>query len=112
MRDILDGPLKNRTFLYTMGLFFGVISFVRKLAVAFFIWMIGIILSKIGYVAGEAQPDGVLLGSRLLHAEGVAVVLLLSMVGAYLLPMTRKRHAALKEAIEKKKRAGNGIRNP
>jgi GPH family glycoside/pentoside/hexuronide:cation symporter len=85
------------------GLFFGVISFVRKLAVAFFIWMIGIVLSKIGYVAGQVQPDGVLLGIRLLYAEGVAFFLLLSMVGAYLLPMTRKRHAALKEAIQQKK---------
>ena len=85
------------------GLYFGVISFVRKLAVAFFIWMIGIVLSKIGYVAGQAQPDGVLLGIRLLYAEGVAFFLLLSMVGAYFLPMTRKRHAALKEAIQQKK---------
>jgi GPH family glycoside/pentoside/hexuronide:cation symporter len=85
------------------GLFFGVISFVRKLAVAFFIWMIGIVLSQIGYVAGQAQPDSVLLGIRLLYAEGVAFFLLLSIVGAYLLPMTRKRHKALKLAIQQKK---------
>jgi GPH family glycoside/pentoside/hexuronide:cation symporter len=85
------------------GLFFGVISFVRKLAVAFFIWMIGIVLSKIRYVAGQPQPDGVLLGIRLLYAEGVAFFLLLSIVGAYLLPMTRKRHEALKTAIQLKK---------
>ena len=33
----------------------------------------------------------------------VAVFLLLSIVGAYLLPMTRKRHEALKLAIQQKK---------
>lgn len=65
--------------------------------------MIGIVLSKIGYVAGQTQPDGVLLGIRLLYAEGVAFFLLLSIVGAYLLPMTRKRHEALKAAIQLKK---------
>ncbi len=51
------------------------LPFKIKLAVAFFIWMIGIVLSKIGYVAGQVQPDGVLLGIRLLYAESIKEIL-------------------------------------
>lgn len=84
------------------GLFFGVISFARKSTVALFIWFIGIILSLVGYVPDQVQTEHALFGIRLLYAAGVAFFLFLSVLGAYFLPMTRKRHELLKQAIRLK----------
>lgn len=92
-----------KTGLRREGLYFGVISFFRKFSVALAMWFIGIVLSQIGYTAGAVQTESTLLGIRLLYAEGVAFFLLLSVIGAYFLPMNRKRHEALKEAIQLKK---------
>ncbi|MCP4754194.1 MAG: MFS transporter [Proteobacteria bacterium] len=84
------------------GLYVGLILFSRKISVAVVLWLIGIVLSKIGYVPGQEQTETAILGIRLLYAEGTAFFLIVSMVLAYLLPMTRRRHQALKEAIQLK----------
>ncbi len=84
------------------GLYVGVILFSRKFSVAFVLWIVGLVLSWSGYIPNQPQSDQAILGIRLLYAEGTAFFLLLSVGLAYLLPMTRKRHAALKEAIELK----------
>ncbi|HDP80808.1 MAG TPA: MFS transporter, partial [Spirochaetes bacterium] len=81
------------------GLYFGVISFSRKIAVALSVWLVGIALSAVGYVPDAPQSEGALFGIRAMYAWGTAVFLVLSMAAAYLLPMTRERHEALKRAI-------------
>ncbi len=84
------------------GLFFGVISFFRKISVAVAIFAIGLVLSAVGYTPEQTQSDTSLLGIRLLYSLGVGFFLFLSVFLAYLLPITRKRHEALKEAINRK----------
>jgi glycoside/pentoside/hexuronide:cation symporter, GPH family len=85
------------------GLYYGIFSFSRKVTVALAVWLVGIILSGIGYVPNVVQTKESLLGIRLIYAEGTAFFLFASMILAYLLPMTRKRHEALTEAIRLKK---------
>lgn len=85
------------------GMYFGVISFSRKVSVALAMWLIGIFLSQIGYVPDKAQAEGALLGIRLLYAEGTSLFLIASMIFAFLLPMTKRRHEALLEAIRCRK---------
>ena len=62
-------------------------------------WLVGIALSAVGYVPDAPQSEGALFGIRAMYAWGTAVFLVLSMAAAYLLPMTRERHEALKRAI-------------
>ncbi len=85
------------------GLYFGVISFSRKLGVAVSIWAVGIVLKYIGYVPDVAQTPEALLGIRITYGQGTAFFLVLSIILAYLLPMTREKHDALKKAISLKK---------
>jgi sugar (glycoside-pentoside-hexuronide) transporter len=82
------------------GLYFGIFSFLRKIGVAIAVWLVGILLSKIGYVPNAVQTPDALLGIRLIYAEGTAFFLFASIVMAYLLPMTRSRHEALRAAIK------------
>jgi glycoside/pentoside/hexuronide:cation symporter, GPH family len=88
------------------GLYYGIFSFSRKIAVALAVWLVGILLSKIGYAPNAIQSSETLLGIRLIYAECVALFLFLSILMAYLLPMTRKRHEALIEAIRLKRQGG------
>ncbi|MBN1636978.1 MAG: MFS transporter [Deltaproteobacteria bacterium] len=85
------------------GLYFGVISFSRKISVAIALWLVGIFLSRIGYVPDAQQTDSAIFGIRILYAEGTAVFLFISIILAYLLPMNKQKHQALREAIELKK---------
>lgn len=85
------------------GIYVGVNWFTRKFSVALMLWIVGIILSWIGYVPDTVQTENAICGIRLLYAEGTALFLLISIVLAYLMPMTRKGHEALKEAIRLKK---------
>ncbi len=85
------------------GLYFGIFSFSRKVAVALAVWLVGIILSKAGYVPNAVQTKESILCIRLVYAEGTAFFLIMSILMAYLMPMTRKRHEALTEAIRLKK---------
>ena len=64
----------------------------------------GLILELIGYVpnAVEASPT-VLLGIRLTYGPLLALFLVGAIIITYLLPMTRRRHNALREAIKAKK---------
>lgn len=85
------------------GLYFGITTFVGKAASAVALWINGIVLEWVGYVANVPQTDSALMGIRLIYAEGTTFFLVIGMVLAYMLPMTRKKHQALREAIRLKK---------
>jgi Na+/melibiose symporter-like transporter len=85
------------------GLYFGIISFSRKISVAIMLWLVGIFLSWIGYVPDAVQTDRAIFGIRMLYAEGTALFLFISIILAYLLPMTKAKHQALRQAIDLKK---------
>ncbi len=85
------------------GLYFGITSFAGKAAAALALWTNGIILEWVGYVANVPQTPKTILGIRLIWAEATAAILVISVILAYFLPMTRKKHRALLEAIRLKK---------
>lgn len=85
------------------GLYFGITGVMQKAAVALVLWLVGLSLDWIGYVADANQSPSTLTGIKLLFAWGPAIFLILSITLTALLPMTRERHAALKEAIRLKK---------
>jgi Na+/melibiose symporter-like transporter len=94
------------------GLYFGLTSFVGKTASAIGLLLTGYILEWVGYMAPDPQAPAkvieqspnTILGIRLIWAEVTAGILIFSIVLAFLLPMTRKKHYALREAIALKKK--------
>ena len=85
------------------GLYYGVAIFVLKAGSAFALLLVGQALEWIGYIPGAVQSPTVLLGLRVMFGPLVAGLLLISVVLAYFMPMTRDRHKALLEAIRAKK---------
>ncbi len=86
------------------GLYYGIFSFSRKVAVALAVWLVGIILSGVGYAPNAVQDKRIPAGHKAYLCRGDGVFFLFaSLIMAYLLPMTRKRHEALAEAIRLKK---------
>jgi glycoside/pentoside/hexuronide:cation symporter, GPH family len=93
------------------GLYFGLTSFVGKTASAIGLLLTGYILEWVGYMAPDPeaatkildQTPNTILGIRLIWAEVTAGILVFSIVLAFLLPMTRQKHYALREAIRLKK---------
>lgn len=84
------------------GLYYGVAIFLLKVGSAFALLIVGHALERIGYVPEAAQPPAVLLGLRILFGPMVAGMLVISIILAYFLPMTRDRHKALLAAIRAK----------
>lgn len=87
------------------GMYYSFNAFVYKFATGGGAWWNGLLLSFIGYKEGAAVQSAVTL-ERLHHLVALYVIpfYVVSVAAALLMPMTRQRHAALLEAIEKKKR--------
>jgi sugar (glycoside-pentoside-hexuronide) transporter len=84
------------------GLYIGINMFTQKFCTAMALWLVGIILSWIGYVPDQEQTEYAMSGIKVLYALGTALCLLVSIVMIYFMPMTSERHEALKQAINNK----------
>ena len=60
-------------------------------------------LDWIGYEAGVAQSREVILGMRIMQGPIWGLLIMVGVVIAVFMPMTRERHKALLKAIEAKK---------
>ncbi len=85
------------------GLYYGIIAFVQKGGCTLSLGISGIILSKVGYVPDAPQTETALLGIRMIFGPGVAFLLIISIIFCYFMPITRKKHQALCQAIVLKK---------
>jgi GPH family glycoside/pentoside/hexuronide:cation symporter len=86
------------------GMFYGVAVFVMKSGSALALFIVGQVLDKIGYMPNaDQQPVETLLGIRVMMGPLIAGLLLVAIVMAYFMPMTRKLHKELLKAIEAKK---------
>ncbi len=85
------------------GFYYGTAFFSQKILAALAVWIIGITLSWVGYVPDVPQTETALTGIRALYGWGSAVAFLISLVLCYLVPITRDNHAALLEAMRRKK---------
>ncbi len=86
------------------GLFYSVITLLQMLATALAVWLVGVILGQAGY-----DPDAETLSSsamsaiRLIMAVGPAAFCLFVGLMAVLQPMNKAKHAALTDALRRKK---------
>jgi len=90
------------------GLYYGLATFVQQTAVALTLWLVGLYLGSIGYVPDVRQTPGAQLGIKLLFGVGTGVFAVVTLVLALRLPLTREKHAALREAI-RLQRAGEHV---
>ena len=81
------------------GLYYGLATFAQQTAVALTLWLVGLSLGGVGYVPDARQTPGALLGIKLLFGVGTSFFALVTLVLALRLPLTREKHAALREAI-------------
>ncbi len=84
------------------GLFFGVMAFIQKLATAITLQIMGIILTWVGYQPDVAQTETAKLGIRVLTAEGPALLMIIAIIFAYYLPLTREKHEQLRNLLKLK----------
>ena len=84
-------------------MYYGVAVFVMKAGSALALFIVGQVLDRIGYVPNVEQTPEVLLGIRIMMGPMLAGFLLIAIIMAFFMPMTRKRHKALLQAIEAKK---------
>ena len=85
------------------GLHYGFFSFVQKVGAAIALWGVGEVLDWVGYVPNVAQTARALNGIKMLYGWGTGFLLLVSVLFCYLMPMTKKKHNALRQAIQLKK---------
>jgi GPH family glycoside/pentoside/hexuronide:cation symporter len=85
------------------GMYYGVAVFVMKVGSAFALFIVGQVLDRIGYVPNAQQTPETLMGIRIMFGPLLTGLLVIAVILAALMPMTRKRHKALLRAIKAKK---------
>jgi glycoside/pentoside/hexuronide:cation symporter, GPH family len=87
------------------GAYTGVSIFASKIGQMLILAIIPILLRWSGYnqTSGNVQPASTLLSIRLLIAILPAALLIISMIVAFRYPITREKHASIRQEIEKKK---------
>ena len=92
------------------GLFYSVITLLQMLATALAVWLVGVILGQAGYDPdAETLSSGAMSAIRLIMAVGPAVFCLFVGLMAVLQPMNKAKHAALTDALRRKKAGETGI---
>jgi GPH family glycoside/pentoside/hexuronide:cation symporter len=88
------------------GIYAGISVFVRKLSTMLVIFLTGLVLQWSGYNEGAAQqPPQTLTAIRLIISVVPAVILLASIAVAWRYPMTRRRHAEIREELRRRRAA-------
>ncbi len=87
------------------GLYYGVVAFGQTATAALIVWLAGLVLEWVGYKAEGEQTTTAMWGIRLLMSVGSAAWLVPGAVFCALMPLTKRRHAAVLHAIEAR-RAG------
>lgn len=85
------------------GLYYGITTFTQKTGCAIALWIVGALLTWVGYVPGVQQSEKALMGIKAIYGIGVALCLIISILFAFMLPMTKDKHDALRKAIALKK---------
>jgi sugar (glycoside-pentoside-hexuronide) transporter len=85
------------------GLYYGVASLAQKAGCSLSLWIVGVMLSLVGYAPNATQSQSALSGIRSLYGIGVGSFLILSVIVAYFVPMTKMKHTALRECITLRK---------
>jgi GPH family glycoside/pentoside/hexuronide:cation symporter len=87
------------------GAYFGVWTLALKLANALAAGVVGVGLELSGYAPNAVQSPGAILGIQLLYGPIPAFFLLCGLVAFRRFPLTRARHAAVQEALARRRTA-------
>jgi GPH family glycoside/pentoside/hexuronide:cation symporter len=85
------------------GLLFSVMTFIQKIASGVTIQIVGLVLAWAGYVPDVVQTPKALLWIRMIAYEVPVLFLILTMILAYLLPLTPEKFKKLQEVLRLKK---------
>jgi GPH family glycoside/pentoside/hexuronide:cation symporter len=88
------------------GLYYGVAIFILKMGSACALFIVGQVIEMIGYVPNAVQSSSALLGLRIMFGPLIAGLIMIAILIASFMPMTRERHRALRNAIEIKRAGG------
>ncbi len=81
------------------GLFFGTMFFIQKICCALLLFFIGLLLSHAGYVANTTQNEETIHAIKLITGPGIALLVCMSILFCYLIPLTRNRYQLLRGAM-------------
>ncbi len=107
MPDVIEFD-EYETGLRREGVFYGFMVLLQKLGIAFGLWMVAQALSWSGYISPSLagvrpeQPANAIFAIRLFMGPIPAVILLASLVIAWRYPITRKKHAEIRERLERR----------
>lgn len=93
------------------GLFYGGALFCYKFATAMAVGLSGLVLSLVGYIAENSQPQLVLSGMRALVGVAPAFVLVMASWLASRYPLTAAKHHEIVAALEEKRRRAQDVKN-
>jgi sugar (glycoside-pentoside-hexuronide) transporter len=85
------------------GLIFSITTFIQKIASGVTIQIVGLVLAWAGYVPDVVQTPKALLWIRMIAFEAPVLFLILTMICAYLLPLTPEKFKKLQEVLRLKK---------
>lgn len=88
------------------GIYSGMATFLRKVAQAISVFLIGVILGMIGYKANVTQTEGVILGIKLMFGIAPVIFISLSLFFASKYKMTEKKYDILMKEIKNRKDSG------
>lgn len=100
------------------GIFYGFVVFLQKLGLALGIFIVSQLLSLFGFVEsgpGEAppeQPDSALLAIRIAVGPLPTCMLVVGLFLAWLYPITRAKHAQLRQAIRRQREERHQKKEP
>jgi GPH family glycoside/pentoside/hexuronide:cation symporter len=86
------------------GIFYSLVILIQKIAISIALPLTLLLLDATGYVANAArQVDSAVMGIRILTGPIPAVLLCSGIVFALLYPMTREKHAEVRQEIQKRR---------
>jgi GPH family glycoside/pentoside/hexuronide:cation symporter len=91
------------------GIFYGLMVFLQKTGIALAIWLVGVMLAFAGYITpSEAvpvpvQPETAIFTMRMFIGPAPALILACSLVIAFFYPLSRRRHAEMLAALERRR---------
>ena len=85
------------------GIYAGMSTLIRKVAQAVSVFIIGVVLEQIGYIANIEQSASTVLGIRLLFFIGPVLFMIIAFITSSRYKMTEKRHDVLMNEIASRK---------
>ncbi len=85
------------------GVYAGMSTLIRKIAQALSVFVIGVVLERIGYIANIQQSQSTVIGIRLLFFVGPVIFMMIAFIASRRYKMTEEKHQILMNEIAARK---------